>query len=372
MPWPGTWLIIRNSDPRDMSRIGTGTLRFRDREEALAVIRKAVSCGFDFIETAPYYCYKDRGTNAESWIGGFFKEDKNSDRLQVAAKCTVGDGGLGLGSYIKEKGFGVRSACQLKEVLDQSLSRLGIPSVTWYFLWAIHTHEQLNEARKKGGMLDGLFENRGCWKHLGISSHADSATLLEFLETGIFGAVMLQYNVVNRTRLRVIEYCREKGIEVFIMNPFGGGLLACHAGLKELALRFLLLEESVRILIGFRSAEEVLYARKIRDTMPGFAMSREDIAAEVDAIVGIKGLHCTACGYCAPCPQYLNIGACLSFYNLYHFFRRREMKEAFLRRQWQTDIQLFRCRECGLCEKRCPNRLPVLKLIRQAKTIFYG
>lgn len=290
----------------------------------------------------------------------------------VSTKCTPGNGGVELGEFKPEGGFGVRSSAQLEQVMAQSLRRLGLGRVDHYHLWTTHTAEQFAEAFIPGGWHDGVMANRDKWDHLGITTHAPSDTIIEFLESGKFEAVTLPLNVINTTRLPAVKYARRKGIRVIAMNPLAGGFLAARDDLKELALRYLMLLEGVHVLIGFTSVEEVAYARWIADTMDEFELSAEQILQRVGEMMDTAEPRCTACGYCQPCPQDINVGAALSYYNAYKYLHVDEAKSAFIEKQWEDGLRLDRCTFCGQCESRCPNALATTDIIAQAQRALYS
>lgn len=354
-----------------MSKIIIGAMRFKDRFSAVSTIRAAIDNGFNYIDTSPCYCYKSGSENSESWVGEAVNFKDYRDRVMVSAKCSPGNGGLQLGDYKPDQGFGVRTKQQLIEVFNQSLRRQGLTSFDYYHLWTTHTMEQFNEAFVPGGWYDGLTSMSGKWSKLGITTHAESATIIEFLKSGKFSTVTIPLNVINRTRLSVLEYCRKNGIKVIAMNPLAGGFLASNEKLKELSLRYLMSLPDVHVLIGFRTVEEVEYASWIQKTTPAGGGDSEAILQEVDSMLDTKEPRCTSCGYCAPCPQGINVGASLSYLNAYKYLRITEAKKAFQEKQWEDGLRLDKCISCGLCASRCPNSLPLAKILAEAKEILY-
>jgi len=81
--------------------------------------------------------------------------------------------------------------------------------------------------------------------------------------------------------------------------------------------------------------------------------------------------RCTACGYCQPCPESINVGACLSYYNAYKYLGMEEARAAFIGKQWEEGLALSNCIACGLCEERCPNQLAVADIIKDAQRALY-
>lgn len=355
----------------EMSKIIIGAMRFKDRENARQTIHAAIDAGFNYIDTSPCYCYSSASENSEVWVGSAVNQGDYRNRVMVSAKCSPGNGGMGLGDFEPDTGFGVRSAEQLEQVFNQSLKRQNLDKFDYYHMWTTHTMEQLNEARKAGGWLDGVRKMKGKWDHLGITTHADTKTIITFLESGLFETVTIPLNVVNRTRLGILDYCSKNNIKVIAMNPLAGGFLASHERLKELALRYLMTLQNVHLLIGFSAVEEVHYAQWIQDSMGTNRMSTEQTLAEVDSIVNSDEPRCTGCGYCSPCPQGINVGASLSYYNLYKYVKMESAKTSFQEKQWEDGLRLDKCVKCGLCSSRCPNALPLDTIIEDAKRLLY-
>ncbi|MHC4563380.1 MAG: aldo/keto reductase [Planctomycetota bacterium] len=354
-----------------MSKIVIGAMRLKDRESGVATIRAAIDAGFDYIDTSPCYCRKDEQENSEAWVGHAVGRGDYRSRVMVSTKCTPGNGGMELGEFRPEGGFGARSVEQLNVIFDQSLRRLNLDRVDYYHLWTTHTPEQFAEAFKPGGWYTGVMGRSDQWDHLGITTHAEPDTILEFLKSGKFETVTMPLNVINTIRLSVVDYCRDSGIKVIAMNPLAGGFLAAREDLLELALRYLMRLDDVHVLIGFTDPEEVAYAKWIEETMPDFDLSAEQIIDRVSAMMDTAEPRCTACGYCQPCPEGITVGSALSYYNAYTYLHMDEAKTAFNNTQWQDGLCLNRCTYCGLCESRCPNKLPVVEIIRQAQAALY-
>lgn len=252
------------------------------------------------------------------------------------------------------------------------MQRTGLSHFDFYHLWICHNQLLLDEALKPGGWYEGLIAEKmqGRIKHLGITTHADPETIIAFLKTGLFETVTLPLNVVNTARIAAVKYATANNIRVIAMNPLGGGLLAGDARLKELAYKYLLALANVHILVGFTSKEEVIYAKNMAEHYDRIPLDPEEIIQEVEAIMPAKEPRCTGCGYCQPCPQFINIGASLSVYNLYKYLRLETAKSKFKSLQWNARYNIQNCTRCGACEKRCPNFLPIRQIINDAKSLL--
>jgi uncharacterized protein len=277
-----------------------------------------------------------------------------------------------LGGFQQERGMGVRTAGQFSLVFNQSLRRMNVSAVDYYHLWICHTKEQFDEAFKSGGWYEGFLKEKkdGRVNHLGLTSHAEADTVIEFLKTGCFETVTIPLNVLNRAKIKVVEYCTENNIRVIAMNPLGGGFLAADEHLKQLAYKYLLSLKNVHLLVGFTTVEDVEYAVRMKKEYDACPSATEAIITEADKMIPSAEPRCTGCGYCQPCPGLIDIGACLSYYNLYKYLGMESAKTAFQRVQWNVRYNLNNCTECGICEQKCPNSLPVRDIINDAASIL--
>lgn len=356
----------------ELSKIVIGAMRFKNRKSAIETIRAAIDAGFNYIDTSPAYCHTSENENSESWVGEAVNYKDYRQRVMISAKCTVGNGGMQLGEFNQSIGFGARTKEEFNQMFNQSLKRQNLTSFDYYQLWTTHTVEQFNEAFKPGGWYDGLISQKSKWNTFGITSHAETSTLLEFLKTGKFRLLTIPLNVINRTRVGVLKFCSDNDIKVIAMNPLAGGFLASNERLKELALRYLISLENVHLLIGFSSVEEVEYAKYILDTTPAGGGNPDSYIAEVESLLNTNDPRCSSCGYCAPCPMGINLGACLSYYNMYKYLRMEDAREAFIEKQWEDGLRLDRCKECMICANKCPNALPLSRIIPDAKRSLYA
>jgi predicted aldo/keto reductase-like oxidoreductase len=81
-------------------------------------------------------------------------------------------------------------------------------------------------------------------------------------------------------------------------------------------------------------------------------------------------IGCTACEYCMPCPQGIEIPMILGFYNEYYMSGQSdEVKEKY----WEkitTDSHADHCISCATCEELCPQQLPIRKFMSESSRIF--
>jgi predicted aldo/keto reductase-like oxidoreductase len=79
-------------------------------------------------------------------------------------------------------------------------------------------------------------------------------------------------------------------------------------------------------------------------------------------------IPCTGCNYCMPCPQNINIPACFAAYNISYTVGFLSGFQHYITSIGATDPRKnyapSNCKECGKCEKKCPQRIPIIKSLK--------
>ena len=71
---------------------------------------------------------------------------------------------------------------------------------------------------------------------------------------------------------------------------------------------------------------------------------------------------CRRCGYCAPCPQGINIPQNFLFVN----YKRKYGLGEWAQERYNTMSATAKdCVKCGLCETRCPYELPIRAMLEK-------
>jgi predicted aldo/keto reductase-like oxidoreductase len=76
---------------------------------------------------------------------------------------------------------------------------------------------------------------------------------------------------------------------------------------------------------------------------------------------------CRRCGYCQPCPQGINIP--FSFI-LEGYYNRYNLMDWAVERYSGMPVKVSACEKCGLCESKCPYKLPIRDMLDNVKNIF--
>jgi predicted aldo/keto reductase-like oxidoreductase len=167
------------------------------------------------------------------------------------------------------------------------------------------------------------------------------------------------------------------------MCPVAGGALASGAeavkqalGLDlptpEMALRFVLSNPHVSTACSGMSTLDQLEQNV--QTANGFDPEKdgrfEEMCAGLDRLrASFAGGFCTACGYCRPCPQGVDIPRYMGIHQNWKAFGLEEHAAGAMQGV-NPDKSLLRCDACGACEAKCPNGLPIREKLAELKARF--
>jgi len=79
---------------------------------------------------------------------------------------------------------------------------------------------------------------------------------------------------------------------------------------------------------------------------------------------------CTACNYCMPCPQKLNIPVALDLYNQWFLYAKSQKTKDDYSYSFPKGRTVSDCKDCGICLDRCPQKLPISEAMAKAAEIF--
>ena len=212
---------------RVVSRPGFGAMRVMgarsqdgrpDRSAAVALVRRAVELGVNFIDTADIY---GNGQSEEIVAESLYPYP---DDVLIATK-----GGFVPGDLAEGQGTLPHDGRpeHLRQVCEESLRRLRVERIDLYQLHAPDPAVPFEES--VGALID--LQHEGKIAGIGLSNvsrkHIASALTLTSVAT-----VQNRYNHHDRTSERVLEFCEERGI-VFL--PWAPILTGPDAALEEVA-----------------------------------------------------------------------------------------------------------------------------------------
>lgn len=260
--------------------------------------------------------------------------------------------------------------------LDRSMSLFGRERFDLYFLHNLH----LSEWRTyflEDRVIDQVdaAQAEGRFRHLGFSSHDSPENVRRLIDTGRFGAVILSYNLLRRDYEEVMRYAHGKGLGVIVMNPLAGGALA-HPDLylrddgagggaaADMALNFVLSRPFVHAGLSGMASERIIDANvRIVDGSRLDRGSMERLDRRISRRKADALIPCTACGYCLPCTQGIDIPAVLAIRNRYAVLGSG--------RVFDRDYALLPapadcCIRCGSCAARCTQSIDIPTVMEDA------
>ena len=319
-----------------VSEVGFGGIPIQtlSHSEAVAVVRRVLDVGVDFLDTARAY------TTSEERIGDAIKGQRS--KCMIATKTVA------------------RTAEGVERDLKKSLTLLGTSNVELYQLHNVMSDETLKEVMKPGGALDAFKKARreGKIQFIGITSHRPSV-LIQAIKTGEFDTIMVPLNYVERTPLQeLIPLANKTGTGSIIMKPLGGGAFTN----AEEALKFVLNQPVSTVIPGVCSIKEVEQNAAIGTAPLTLGKDAEKRLEEQAKILGQT--FCRACDYCQPCPEGIPISALTRV----DTFIKRMGWESWYSRNKEALKKYENCQECRQCESKCPYQLPILELMAEKVT----
>ncbi len=351
-----------------VSALGFGAMRLPDDDDfAVECMQHALKLGVNFIDTAPGY------------QGGSTRGAGSSERLVGRAIKAVPRDQV----YISTKNAsGAPSGKAWREALETSLRNLDTDYIDFYQLIHSISWQSYTEKFRPNAWDEALrARDEGLIRHFSFSSHDTPENIIKLLEEGIFESCIIQYNLLDRRNEPVIDYAREHNISVFVMGPVGGGRLGMRserlesivpgvASTPELALRFVLSNPGVTSALSGMNTIEMIeenVATASREE-PLTAEERAAIERALEENQRLSELYCTGCNYCMPCPQGVGIPQIFAAMNLHRVWGLTEVAKAHYRRLGPDNrdglLQADACVECGACEEKCPQNIPIIEQLK--------
>lgn len=341
-----------------LSLIGFGGMRLpnpANHDEGIALLHAARHAGINYFDTAPNYC-----------------EDQ-SEIIFGKAIRTLPPAATPF--YVSSKSYHAKAA-DFRRGLETSLSRLGLSQITFFHIWCVMSPEDWH-ARVAGGALREALraKEEGLIGHLCVSTHMRGPDIAQMLaDHPEIEGVTLGYCAINFPYRRAgVAAARQLRRGVVAMNPLGGGLIPRHAAhfdfirgtndpdVVTAALRFLASDPGITTaLVGFNSLPEIEAAVHAVADLPPYtpehlAQIQANIEEKFDAM-------CTGCGYCLPCPQNIPIPQYMETHNHLQLGASPDAARNRLQYHWElTPHQAANCMECGHCEVRCTQHLPIIQ-----------
>ena len=349
-----------------ISALAMGCMRLgEDQDLNTKLVSRAIDLGVNYFETTRGYC-------------GGQCQHRTAPGLVGKTQGVIVSGKSGLGPDT--------TAYSFRAEIERQLDILGLThfkffQVGWYS-WGMIPH-----LLKPGGALDALRQakNEGLIHHVGFTGHDKPENFIKCIETGLFDCITVPYNLANRSYDPTIKRAGELGVGVVAMCPVAGGVLACDSqklqsalGMEmptaAMAIRFVLSNPNISAACSGMSTMEMLEqnVRVAKEFDPEKDSAFEQICEGLDRLRGALGTKlCTACSYCMPCEKGVNIPRNMEMYQSWKAFDLADGVRATLKtmpESWKP----ANCSECGNCEEKCPNTLPIRDRLKELVELMAG
>ncbi|MDD3977415.1 MAG: aldo/keto reductase [Methanomicrobium sp.] len=367
-----------------LSAIGFGAMRLPtdekgaiDEQTASDMLSYAIENGLNYIDTG--YDYHDG--ESEAFLGRALSKNGLRDKVYLATKLPS---------------WHVESREDMEKILDEQLKRLQTENIDYYLLIA------LSKTRWKKlfdlGVLSFLDDAKkhGKIKHAGFSFHGDFELFTKIIDSYDWDICQVQYNYLDdnfQAGTKGLEYAFQKGIGVVAMTPLRGGHLAdkIPADVKELfseadknrtpadwGYRWVLNRPEITVVLsGMSSPKHVIDNIKTASGTEPLSMAYTELEL-VSHIAGVlrkqMKVNCTNCGYCMPCPEGVDIMACITHYNNSFLFNDFETANFYyhsmLGKESNGTGSASLCIKCKKCNEMCPQGIDICKVLAEISDYF--
>ena len=289
---------------------------------------------------------------------------------------------------------------EMHRVLDAQLKNLDTEYIDYYLIHALNGDSWQKACEK--GVIAFLDRAKASGKiiNAGFSFHGQREDFNRIVDDYDWDFCQIQYNYLdqeNQAGTAGLKYAASKGLGVIIMEPLRGGNLAgdmppaiqkimdsvpVKRSAAEWSLRWIWNRpEVITVLSGMNDEDHI--AENIRVASEAHANSLG--ADELEMIDRVEKkfrelmkVPCTGCQYCMPCPHGVNIPGCFEVYNGRHMwgkgFMSRIMYHNAMGDSSIAGVVSYAslCKECGLCEKACPQEISIISELKNVSKEFEG
>ncbi len=350
---------------KKVSALGFGAMRlpFDDAEASVELLKYGIELGINYIDTA--YGYGGEG-RSEIYVGRAIAGQR--DKVYIATKNPL---------------WGDDSTEGWWKRLETSLERMQTDHIDFYKVvhslsWDVFTKDYEPRLHKEALKA----KEQGLISHICFSVHDSPENVMKLVETGLFEGMLLQYNLLDRANEEAIARAHELGMGVEVMGPVGGGRLGMASehlenlvpGVRrvpELALRFVLANPNVTVAFSGMSTKEQVTENvaTASNEQPLSEAELEAIQEQLERNRELAKLYCTGCGYCMPCPQNVGIPqafAAMNMHRVWGLTAHAKHQYAHLGPENREGLlQADACVECGQCEEKCPQKIPIIQQLKE-------
>jgi uncharacterized protein len=352
-----------------VSALGFGCMRLPkleggkiDEDQATLMAHYAIDHGVNYFDTG--YGYHDG--ESERFLGRALKGGYR-ERIKLATKLPI---------------WAVKEAADFDRLLNEQLQKLQTDHIDVYLLHGLRKARY--DTVYKLGVTSWLDKAKadGRIGAAGFSFHDSFDALTQILDSySGWNMCQIQYNYMNedfQAGTKGLQYASAKGLAVVVMEPLLGGKLASAppaiqsmwqtAEIRrtppEWAIDWLWHKPEVALVLSGMSSTQQMKENVASAERSAVGMLTQPELALVEKVralyENLRAAPCTACAYCMPCPNGVDIPRTFSILNSGLMYgNMAEARKAYTRlmRDQSPAILASSCQQCRDCEEQCPQSI---------------
>ncbi len=330
-----------------------------DQAAAEKLVARAFEAGVNYFDTAYMY----HGGLSEKFVGAALsKYPRDSYLLASKMPC-----------------MSLKTEADVERIFNEQLERTKAGYFDYYLMHSLNADNWRKAQELHVWEFMQKKKAEGKIRHIGFSFHDAPSVLQKIVDAHKdeweFAQIQLNYLdwdiYKSKEQYEILE---KAGIPVIIMEPLRGGSLAT---LSDNARKILTdakpgstpAEWAFRYVASFPRVMTVLSGmgsmRDLDENIATFTEAkplsdaeRKTLDKALLAYRGSFGIPCTACRYCMPCPEGVDIPVVFGHYNQYKLtgsLRGFERNYANMEEGTRIDS----CIQCGLCMEKCPQHIAI-------------
>ena len=341
-----------------------------DEAKTAEMVHYAVEQGVNYIDTG----YNYHREQSEIAVGKVLKQGLR-DKVNLATKCPV---------------WMVKSHEDFDPLLNRQLEKLQTDHIDMYLLHGLSKDRWPTLVQAEAFKFLQRAKADGRIRFAGFSFHDDVGTFKTIVDAHDWDFCQIQYNYMDvgfQAGTEGLKYASSKGMAVVVMEPLRGGSLVKNVPAEvgaiwdrsavkrtpaEWGLRWVWNHPEVSLLLsGMGAMEQVKENLRTAETALPNSLTADELALYEEVRQCYRSrtkVNCTKCQYCQPCPQGIVIPEWFGAYNSAFMFNNMNRMANFYERSKAQWGDPGACVECGNCEEKCPQRLPVRQLLRELRT----
>lgn len=298
------------------------------KEEAAALLRRAVEGGMNYFDTARSY------SDSEEKMG--YALNGLRDRVYLATKSHA------------------KTGEEMTQHLETSLKNLNTDHIDVY---QFHNPAFCPVPGGTDGLYDAALkaQQAGKIRFISITNHR-LAVAREAIDSGLYATLQFPFSYLSGPQeLELVEKCQQADMGFIAMKGMAGGLI--RDGYAASAFM-----EDYPHVLPIWGVQHDWELEQFLDCVQHPAQMTPERRAVIDHDRReLSGDFCRGCGYCMPCPAGIEINNCARM----SLMLRRSPAQSWLSPEWQEKMErINQCLHCGHCTSKCPYGLDTPKLLR--------